>query len=111
LKLGVDQRAHRLGQLFVNARALRGQGLKPCLASAAQHDAELVEQPTQGVHGGRAHAHPMLAGAMQRQHRLLLEVLDRHAPDVALLRRQPDRARIGRVVLVASHEGPDLSGR
>jgi hypothetical protein len=49
--------------------------------------------------------------AVQRQHSLLLHALGRHAPDVALLRSQPDRPRVGRVVLVAAHERPHLRGR
>ena len=76
-----------------------------------RHDAELVEQPAPGLHRGRAHAHPVRACAVQRQHGLLLDALLRHAPDVALLRGQPDRPRVGRVVLVAAHEGPHLRRR
>ena len=38
-------------------------------------------------------------------------LLMRHAPDVALLRGQPDRPRVGRIVLVAAHERPHLARR
>ena len=48
--------------------------------------------------------------AVQRQNGLLLAALDRYAANVALLRRQPDGARIGCVVLVAAHEGVHLTG-
>jgi len=53
----------------------------------------------------------LLPRAVQCQHRLLIHALDWHAPDVALLRGQPDRSRVGRVVLVASHERAHLARR
>jgi len=84
-------------------------GLEPRLLAPGQHHAEFVQQTAQRVDRRRAHAHPVLPRAVQRHHRLLLDVLDRHAPDVRLLRRQPDRTRIGSVVLVAAHERPHLA--
>jgi hypothetical protein len=98
-------------QLLVDRRALFAQRLQPGLAPAAQHHAKLVQQPAQRVHCGRAHAHPVRARSVQCQHGLLLHTLLRHATDVALLRCNPDRPRVGRIVLVAAHERSHLRSR
>src|SRR5690606_8890065 len=53
----------------------------------------------------------MSACAVQELHRLLVGGLDRHTPDVALLRRHPDGASVGSIVLVPPHEGAHVLGR
>lgn len=81
----IHESAHRFGHLPVDDGTLLGQRLQPGLSSATQHDSEPVEQSTQGVHGRRVHsANAGASGAAPV--RLLLGVLDRHMPNVPVLR-------------------------
>ena len=72
---------------------------------AVRHDlAVLGQQASQAVDLGGTGLHQLLTHAVHRQDRLLRLALDRGRLDTRLLRRRPDRSRIVRIVLVASHE-------
>src|SRR5690606_23862086 len=73
----------RFGQLILNT-------LQQDPVPLGQHNAEFVQQTTQGVGLHEAHLHELSTHTMQSQAGLLLLTFDWHSLDVKLLRSYPD---------------------
>jgi hypothetical protein len=110
-KLLVKQANHGRRQHAIDGRAPLCDLADTDAAPLRQHHAELVQETAHRVDRRSTNAPPMCACTVQREHRLLLYGLDRHPADVSMSRCMPDRASVGRIVLVANDKWPDLARR